>query len=271
MDKTTLLLDPYIVGCLLGDGGLAGNMTFASKDADIIEQLNVRLAVWGYYLKKRSINPKRDSEYTITPIIKNTCKYQYYYKNHQYKATELLKILQVDGYPITSHDTLHSVLGISTKSKKSTILKYFPQLKTDLYCVKLKETQESLLINTLNALQLRCSSTNKRIPEIYLQASFEDRLLLFQGLMDTDGCGSGHRLEFCVANEGLANDFIQLATSLGYTCKKYSKQTKYFNKKYNEYRSGKLAYRIILNNIETIEPFLCKRKLNTYKKIKTEA
>ena len=268
MSKTNLPLEPYLLGCLLGDGGLYGNLTFASKDLDIIEHVNTSLNQYGYFLKKRSTDPQRSSEYSIVPFINNTHKYRYYFKDVPYSATELLKVLQQEGFPITNHDTLHSILGISTKTKKSNILKYFPNLLTMLRYEKLKETQDSLFLLLLDKLHLRCRSTEKRIPPEYFQASFQDRLLLFQGLMDTDGCGSGHRLEFCVANEGLANDFAELAASLGYTYKKHTKQPKYFNKKYQEYRYGKIAYRIMLNNISTIEPFLCERKIkNYYKKV----
>jgi hypothetical protein len=266
MEQTNLLLEPYLLGCLIGDGGLCGNLTFASKDLDIVEHVNASLAQYGYFLKKRSTELKRSSEYTIAPIVSNNCKYKYYFKNQQYTASELLKVLQEAGYPITNHDTLHSILGICTKTKKSNIIKYFPNLLSELRYEKLKDTQNSKFIGILNTLHLRCKSTEKRIPEEYFTASFENRLLLFQGLMDTDGCGSGHRLEFCVANEALADDFARLAVSLGYTFKKHVKQPRYFNEKYQEYRYGKTAYRIILNNINTIDPFLCKRKLENYYK-----
>lgn len=266
MKKSTLLLEPYLLGCLLGDGGLKGNLTFASNDFDIIDRVNNSLAQYQYFLKKRSNDPKRSSEYTIAPMINNKNKYQYYFRGIPYEAKELLSILPEHGYPVTNHDTLLNVLGLSSRYKTSTVLKYFPKLAEELTYIKLKETQNSNFIDILNALHLRCSSTEKRIPEIYFEATFEDRLLLFQGLMDTDGCGSGHRLEFCVSNEGLAEDFARLATSLGYTFKKYTKQPKYFNKKYQEYRLGKPAYRIMLNNINNVQPFLCKRKLENYYK-----
>ena len=266
MNTTKLLMEPYLLGCLIGDGGLAGNLTFASKDQDIVDRVNESLARYGYYLKQRSEDPKRNSEYTITPVVRNHCKYKYYFRNVEYAASELLKILPEAGYPITNHDTLGSVLGINTKTKRSFLHKYFPKLKEELTCVKLKDDQSSMFIDVLNNLNLRCKSTEKRIPSEYFEASFEDRLLLFQGLMDTDGCGSGHRLEFCVANESLADDFARLAVSLGYTFKKHSKQPKYFNKKYQEYRNGKTAYRVQLNNIDTITPFLCKRKIESYHK-----
>jgi hypothetical protein len=141
-----------------------------------------------------------------------------------------------------------------------------PALTKELTCIKLKDTQSSFFITTLTELNLRCNSTAKRIPKVYFEASFADRLLLFQGLMDTDGCGSGHRLDFCVANEGLADDFSRLAESLGYSCRRSTRQPKYFNKKYQEYRYGKTAYRVQLNNLESISPFLCRRKLENYYK-----
>lgn len=266
MKKSTLLLEPYLLGCLLGDGGLKGNLTFASNDLDVIDRVNDSLAQYQYFLKKRSNDPKRSSEYTITPMINNKNKYQYYFRGIPYESKELLSILPEHGYPVTNHDTLLSVLGLSPRYKTSTVLKYFPKLTEELTYVKLKETQNSNFIDILNALHLRCRSTEKRIPEIYFEANFEDRLLLFQGLMDTDGCGSDHRLDFCVANEGLADDFARLAESLGYRCSRAIRQPVYFNKKYQEYRKGKTAYRVRLDNIDTIEPFLCKRKIENYHK-----
>lgn len=266
MKQSNLPLEPYLLGCLLGDGGLHGNLSFASKDFDILTRVNDSLASYGYFLKKRSKGVKRSSEYTITPFISNTHKYRYFFRGIEYNATDLLKILPQEGYPITNHDTLHSVLGISTRNKKSNLLKYFPKLAEELTYVRLKDSQSSPFINILNNLHLRCKSTEKRIPPEYFNASYNERLLLFQGLMDTDGCGSGHRLEFCVANEGFADDFARLATSLGYTSKKHIKQPKYFNEKYQEHRYGKIAYRIMLNNIEGIKPFLCERKLKNYYK-----
>lgn len=266
MEQTNLPMEPYLLGCLIGDGGLCGNLNFASKDLDILERVNNSLKQYGYFLKKRSDDPKRDSEYKITPVISNNCKYEYYFRGVKYTAGELLKILPEAGYPISNQDTLSSVLGNSTKTKRSFLHKYFPKLKEELTCIKLKDNQSSLFIDTLNKMNLRCKSTEKRIPEIYFEASFKDRLLLFQGLMDTDGCGSYHRLDFCVVNEGLADDFARLAESLGYTCHRHVRHPRYFNKKYQEYREGKTAYRVMLNNIDTVEPFLCKRKIENYHK-----
>jgi hypothetical protein len=267
MSVNNSILEPYLLGCLIGDGGLHGNLTFASLDQDIIDRVNNSLNNYGYYLKKRSSDIKRTSEYSIVPKIDNRLKYSFIYNNKEYSSAELLPILQAEGYPVTSHDTLLSIVGCSNKTKKSTILKYFPQLK-EITCKKLKADQHSVFLDLLTKLNLRVTSYKKRIPEIYFSLEFEDRLLLFQGLMDTDGCGSNHKLEFCVSNKELANDFLRLANSLGYSGKIHEKHPHYFSKKYNEYRYGHIAYRVLLNNITTVCPFLCERKIKMYNKIK---
>jgi len=59
---------------------------------------------------------------------------------------------------------------------------------------------------------------NKHIPEIYFVSSYNQRLELFNGLMDSDGTVDKHRgiCEFCNANKNLAEQFNVLARSLGY-------------------------------------------------------
>jgi replicative DNA helicase len=67
---------------------------------------------------------------------------------------------------------------------------------------------------------------NKHIPTVYKYSSIKQRLALLQGLMDTDGTvgvggngtGRGYGAsicEFCVTNETLANDVLDLVLSLG--------------------------------------------------------
>jgi len=64
----------------------------------------------------------------------------------------------------------------------------------------------------MSALGLR---KNKHFDEDWLQASFEQRLLLLQGLMDSDGCADKSGVEFCSANKSLANGVFLLARTLG--------------------------------------------------------
>jgi hypothetical protein len=58
---------------------------------------------------------------------------------------------------------------------------------------------------------------NKRIPDKYKYSSIENRLSILQGLMDTDGSGSGGVASFHNTSEQLAKDVIFIVQSLGGT------------------------------------------------------
>lgn len=56
----------------------------------------------------------------------------------------------------------------------------------------------------------------KRVPHEYLYGSIEQRLSVLQGLMDTDGtCTKDGKSSFCSTSEGLVEDVMWLARSLG--------------------------------------------------------
>jgi len=72
-------------------------------------------------------------------------------------------------------------------------------------------------LKQLNVLQ------NKHIPEMYLFASYEQRLELIRGLMDTDGYVSKHKTalhEYYTCSEKLSNDVEILIASLGIIVRK---------------------------------------------------
>jgi lipopolysaccharide biosynthesis glycosyltransferase len=63
-------------------------------------------------------------------------------------------------------------------------------------------------------------SNNKFIPEIYKEASAQDRLELLRGLMDTDGyAGKSGSVAYYTVSEQLANDAQYIVRSLGGMCK----------------------------------------------------
>lgn len=64
---------------------------------------------------------------------------------------------------------------------------------------------------------IHCRSFEKFIPEKYKLASVEQRRLLLQGLMDSDGtCAKNGHCYLASSSERLIDDFIWLARSLGY-------------------------------------------------------
>lgn len=96
---------------------------------------------------------------------------------------------------------------------------------------------------------------NKHIPADYLEASIEQRLAVFQGMMDTDGtCSAEGNCSYTTKLPGLADDFIQLGTSLGL---KMSRRSTY--KKLNGVKHG--PYQVVSFTPHLgFEPFRLARK-----------
>lgn len=63
----------------------------------------------------------------------------------------------------------------------------------------------------------------KHIPDIYLTASFEQRLQLLAGLLDTDGtlCKKEHRYHYSTTEKQLMDDFVSLISTFGWRCSIY--------------------------------------------------
>lgn len=78
---------------------------------------------------------------------------------------------------------------------------------------------------------------NKHIPQEYLFSSFDQRLALLQGLMDTDGHVMKTGVcEFTTTDQSMAEQFRILATSLGIKCHLKTRQVKGFGKITTAYR-----------------------------------
>lgn len=101
------------------------------------------------------------------------------------------------------------------------------------------------------------NSYEKFIPEMYLHASYYDRVALLQGLLDTDGCPSSPSggIEFVTVSIKLAGDVRELARSLGGKCS-ISKKRIYTG----------VAYRLYINfHDPQFSPFYLSRKASAYK------
>jgi phage terminase large subunit GpA-like protein len=96
--------------------------------------------------------------------------------------------------------------------------------------------------------------SNKHIPKTYLRASFDQRLSLLQGLMDTDGhvVPKSGRCIFSASYERLATGFMELLSSLG---------IKYTHAKVKPAK-GQIAYRIEFQS--ALPVFRLTRKANDF-------
>lgn len=61
----------------------------------------------------------------------------------------------------------------------------------------------------------------KSIPDSYMTASYEQRLDLLRGLMDTDGSAHKNRVTFCTTSPVLASNVVSLVQSLGGLAKRH--------------------------------------------------
>jgi len=131
------------------------------------------------------------------------------------------------------------------------------------YIINGGDRRKSNKWNNLNTFDLKLKELGlykaKKIPDIYLKSSVEQRIELLKGLMDTDGsCDITGSIEFSTTDEPLANTFEFLCRSLGIVVKKSTKQGTYRNKKGDKVLC-KLVYRYIL--FTSIPVFKLERKL----------
>lgn len=144
-------VNPYLLGVLLGDGGLTSSVRFSSADEEIIEY--VRQALPNTLCVKK-VGKTSNCDYAI--VLKN--------KNRNFR------------YAKGCHHILNFLREEKLMGKKSH---------------------------------------EKQIPKTYLMASPEDRLLLLQGLLDTDGWVQKGHAKFSTTSTLLARDIRELVGSLG--------------------------------------------------------
>lgn len=179
-----LPIDPYVLGALLGDGGIKHRVYFSNIDQGVLYQVMARLPA-GVCLRHS-----------------DRCSYRI---SHEKPGTTPTP---------TSVKTALVDLGLFGKG-----------------------------------------SDDKFIPERYLRASPAERLLVLQGLMDTDGyCAKDGTTQFSSNSPDLREGVIELVLSLGGTARRSEKVT----------ASGKTAYTATLNI--PVCPFLgAKHKVERWK------
>lgn len=181
-EKSDLLLHPYIVGVLLGDGSITSkNIIITSLDKEIINKIK-SLLPYGYNIKQ-----KTEKDFII-------------YREHK-DVDPFYKVLQKIG--IYGHN-----------------------------------------------------SHTKFIPYSYQYGSYEQKLELIKGLMDTDGYAKKSVIEYYTISDQLSNDFLNVARSIGLHCKHSKKESWFNNKRYND------CNRISIYTKQDI--FSLQRKRNSY-------
>lgn len=133
--------------------------------------------------------------------------------------------------------------------------------------VSIREGRKNIFTVTVEGLQKKLRKEgllrNKHIPQIYLRASYAQRLSLLQGLMDTDGyCGTNGHCEISSSYPILAEDICELAASLGLKISRTIHKTRA-----SKFTSFKNSLRITFTAFSNEIPvFRLQRKLDRMKK-----
>lgn len=275
-----LPIDPYLLGCLIGDGSLHNNLAVTSADQFILDKINdILLRDWSMSLKPTSSK----YSYRISSIYTN--KYEITYKNKIYTSVkEFINKLVSEGYPAMDFKTIKNIV----KNNAPVTLKKYPELAN---VISIKENNKQIWSDKdafrkiLNQLNLCVKSTEKRIPKNYLFASKAARLALLQGLMDTDGTAVqarksnftdnmiGGAAQIGVSNKGLAQDIAFLCRSLGCSVTTSTKTNIKYQYKYkdiDEVRLAKDFYKLRIKSPSSFSLFTLPRKFDRYVKPRFE-
>lgn len=203
-------LNPYLLGCLLGDGHLCKESCgISNSEKDVLEKIN-NILVSEYNCELRH---KTNYDYSIHRLT-DGFRYYFTYKNTTYRGTrDLIKKLQEEGYPKIYSETIINICN----NDAPQMLKKYPEL-FDRIKMEPNENydQGNTITRIVNKMGICVTSKKKFIPKEYLFNSFEVRLSLLQGLFDTDGTtGNGGETCWSTSSPQLSEDFAFLVRSLG--------------------------------------------------------
>lgn len=268
-ESLELPIDPYLLGCLIGDGSLSNrNFSFTSKDDFILSELN-EILDRDYKLHLKHV---AQNDYAI--VSKHNYTYHFLYKDKDYfSAQKLQEALMTDGYPRIDPNTLLKVIN---GNAKVTLNKY-PELRDKIKLIEKFDNNRNILKNQIAKLKLNVTSDKKFIPKNYLLGSFEQRLALLQGLLDTDGTLTkptkskfsgkdiGGFISITTTSLRLTEDLEHLCRSLGCVVSRYISKQKEYTYRYKgiiERRPCKQSYTLRITIPSNIEPFKLPRKIS---------
>lgn len=248
MPSVELPINPYTFGYWLGDGNSrCHEVTIGDED---IAESNKLINQDGYWLRK--LKSKKYGYALQMP------EQDWYYKPYNDKAkqgssevsNQTIKDIRTLSYIGATSKYLNGVYGHyrsvisgwTTGRTRSAAGGFMKPPTADMFAPILKE---------MNVYR------NKHIPELYFQGSYEQRLELLCGILDTDGSSrkSDGLVEITLASKLLCDDVRRLVLSLGQKASKMAvKQAKC-----NGVDAGSV-YRFTFTPIWDINPFKLKRK-----------
>jgi 5S rRNA maturation endonuclease (ribonuclease M5) len=166
--------------------------------------------------EKRKVGGVRTTKQILDTLVSNRLSKAF---NHAIPTTKPLNLPEAN-LPIPPY-TLGAWLGDGTTCDGSICSEdeeILDSIRNDGYVVRKRKSTTNVygILGLQTQLKDYGLYGNKHIPAIYSRSSFEQRLALVQGLMDTDGyVDSRGSCEFSVTHQGLAKGFLDLILTLG--------------------------------------------------------
>ena len=189
-DAVDLPIHPYVIGALLGDGALTGGTpSFASADWECVQRV-------GDLIKDLNVHP------VLVP------------------GDESAKCRSYSLSKISDTSSVCCIKGCERRryarmmcSRHYDRARYRGDMNTDSPLLYGRTNLLTHRLRQLGIMGLRGDA--KFVPESYMHASYEQRLELLKGLMDTDGSWSSGSGDFASKSFQLATDVANLVRSLG--------------------------------------------------------
>lgn len=180
--RKDLPIAPYTLGAWLGDG-TSGNSNITTMDMEILEAIKKE----GYRVDYLRNNGSKASTYVVGKRDRRFCR-----RGHELNEANANRNEVYPKCRICERE-------VNKAKRKGLELPAYSEFS--LYEVLMQNN----LIN------------NKHIPDIYLRASFDQRLALLQGLMDTDGTvnKSGKVFSYTTIRKELADGVSELLSTFG--------------------------------------------------------
>lgn len=249
-EDSDLLLPPYTLGAFLGNGYLGHSISLTTIDRDCADRVNVELSSLDYELHQTPNNivysvrskTKKPNKVSSRPTLINQTGNKIIYST----LSEAANILNVCDKKLQY---------LCSNNKTYEGIQYF---YTDP-CVEHTNTVKQIILD-LGLLNKK--AVDKFIPKSYLYTSYQKRLSLLRGLMDTDGTvkkSTGEAVYTTVSKE-LAYNIQELVRSLGGTCTVYTRDRRATKTKI---KSNYISYELYINIPDN--PFYIERKAKLYK------
>lgn len=220
--KQDVPMDPYLLGCLIGDGSLHNNAGISNSEKDILEKINRLVGCYNCELEHTS-----KYDYRIKRIT-DSFKHFYTFEGVTYEGPyKLIDRLVELGYPRFDSNTIFKLAEGTAK----VVFSKYPDLIGKI-CLQnnLNYNPENKVRTIIKNLGLDVCSKEKFIPRSYLFNDRNTRLELLRGLFDTDGyTGKNGQTVFATSSAKLSEDFAFLVRSLGCRDTVSVKDTSYVN------------------------------------------